>query len=166
MNKRLSVEPHLSVEELGRRYRQARDRVARGQWQVVWLVAQGRTCPEAAQVSGYSVPWVRQLVHRFNQEGPAGLGDRRHRNPGQRALLTEEQQQQLARALDAAAASAAGELWSGREVAAWIGERVGRLVWPQLGWVYLRRLGFTPHRPRPRHAQADPAAQEAFKGGR
>jgi transposase len=165
MNKRLGVEPHLSVEELGRRLRRARDGVARGQWQVIWLVARGRTCQQAAEATGYSVPWVRALVHRYNREGPDGLGDRRHGNPGQAPLLTAEQRAELARALDAGV-SARGELWTGREVAAWIAERTGRPgVWAQTGWVYLRRLGFTPHRPRPHHAKADPAAQAAFKGG-
>ena len=30
-------------------------------------------------------------------------------------------------------------------------------------WSWMRRLGFAPLRPRPRHRQADPEAQEAFK---
>ena len=99
MNKRLSVDGQLSVEELAGRYRRARAGVARSQWQIIWLVAQGQTCQEAAHVTGYSVPWVRELVHRYNRQGPAGVGDRRHANPGQRGLLTKEQQAELAQAL-------------------------------------------------------------------
>ncbi len=48
-------------------------------------------------------------------------------------------------------------------MARWIEERVGRKVWPQRGWVYLRDLGMTLQRPRPRHVKADPGAQDAFK---
>ncbi len=163
MNKRLSVDGQLSVEELEGRCRQARDGVARSQWQILWLVAQGRSCQEVATLTGYSVPWVRELIHRYQREGPAGIGDRRQANPGQRALLSEEQQAELAQAL--AGPSPDGGLWSGPQVAAWRSARLGRHVRPQLGWVSLRRLGFTPHRPRPRHAHADPAAQAACKGG-
>jgi len=56
-----------------------------------------------------------------------------------------------------------GGLWTSAKVARWIGERLGRKVWPQRGWVYLRDLGMTLQRPRPRHVQADAEAQAAFK---
>ena len=163
MNKRLSVEAHLSVEEVERRYRRARDGVERSHWQIVWLVAQGHACAEVAALTGYSVPWVRELVHRYNRAGPAGVGDRRHENPGARGLLTPEQQAALERALEAPTPD--GGLWSGPRVARWMSAELGRRVWPQQGWVYLRRIGFTPHRPRPHHERADAAAQDAFKGG-
>jgi len=39
----------------------------------------------------------------------------------------------------------------------------GPEVWPQRGWEYLRRLGFTLRHPRPKHIKADNKAQEAFK---
>jgi transposase len=164
MNKRLGVEGLLSVAELERRYRQAREGVARSQWQIIWLVAGGRTCQEAAAQTGYSVPWVREVIHRYNRQGPSGLGDRRQSNPGPKTLLSQEQQATLSQALDGP--GPAGGRWSGPQVARWMSERLGRTVWAQQGWVYLRRLGFTPHRPRPRHVKADAAAQETFKGGR
>lgn len=163
MNKRLSVEGQLSVEDLEGRYRQARDGVERSQWQIIWLAAQGRPCQEVATLTGYSVPWVRELIHRSNRQGPAGIGDRRHHNPGQSGLLSKEQQAELAQALEGP--SPDGGRWSGPQVAGWMSERLGRKVWPQQGWVYVRRLGFTPHRPRPRHANAEGAGQEAFTGG-
>ena len=52
---------------------------------------------------------------------------------------------------------------TGRKVAAWIKEHTGRQVHPQRGWEYLRRLGGTLRVPRPRHAKADPAEQDALK---
>jgi transposase len=42
---------------------------------------------------------------------------------------------------------------------------LGRPVDPARGWEWMRRLGFTPQRPRPRETRADPAAQAAFKKG-
>ena len=56
-----------------------------------------------------------------------------------------------------------GDRWSGRTVAAWISQRLGRRIGRQLGWVYLRRLGARLRMPRPRHMQADPQAQVDFK---
>jgi transposase len=163
MPRRLTAAPHLPLEELERRYRAARDPVARTHWQIVWLVAAGRTCPQVAAVAGYSVDWVRAVLGRYNREGPAGLGDRRHANPGAAPLLTAAQQEELRAALAGPAPD--GGLWTCRKVADWIGARVGRPVAEARGWEYLRRLGFSPQRPRPRATAADPAAQEAFKKG-
>jgi transposase len=159
----LTVEPHLPPEELERRYRAAADPIERTHWQIVWLVAAGRGCARAAEVVGYSVDWVREVVRRYNADGPAGLGDRRRANPGGAPLLDAAGRAALAEALAGPAPD--GGLWSGAAVARWLGERLGRAVAPQRGWEWLRRLGYAPRRPRPRHAQADPAAQEAFKKG-
>jgi transposase len=43
--------------------------------------------------------------------------------------------------------------------------QLGRPVAEVRGWEALRRLGFSPQRPRPRAATADPEAQDAFKKG-
>jgi transposase len=137
--------------------------VARTHWQIVWLVAGGRACPEVAAAVGYSVDWVRAVLGRYNADGPEGLGDRRHANPGAAPLLTPAQRDELRAALAGPAPD--GGLWTCRKVADWIGERAGRPVHEARGWEYLRRLGFSPQRPRPRATAADPAAQEAFKKG-
>ena len=154
---------HLSAEELGRRYRAARDRVERGHLQAVWLLAQGRSAAEVAGVMGYGGRWVAEIVRRYNEAGPDGLGDRRRGNAGARPLLDEARRAALAEALRGAPPD--GGLWSGPRVAAWIAAATGREVHPQRGWDYLKRLGFTLKRPRPRHAKADPEAQAAFKKG-
>ena len=163
MPRRLGLAPHLPTDELERRYRRARDPVERSHYQIVWLLASTRPTAEVAATTGYSVDWVRELAHRYNAGGPAGLGDRRHGNPGAAPLLDAAGQDALRAALAGPAPD--GGLWTGRKVAGWIAARVGRPVPPQRGWEYLRRLGHTPQRPRPRHEQADPAAQAAFKKG-
>jgi len=54
-------------------------------------------------------------------------------------------------------------LWTGPDVARWVAEKTGReQVAPQRGHDYLRRVGMSPRRPRPRHQNADPAEQAAF----
>ena len=162
--KRLQTPPHLSVDEVEQRYRRATDPVARSQWQMVWLLSGGTPTAEVARVTGYSINWVREVAKRYREEGPAGIGDRRHGNPGAAPLLTPAQQAQLRAALAGPAPD--GGIWTCRQVAAWMSTVLGRRVREQRGWEWMRRLGFTPQDPRPRETRADPAAQDACtKGG-
>ena len=144
------------------RYRAARDPVERGRWQMIRLLVAGRSLREVAEVTGYSTRWVREVVRRYNADGPDGLADGRHANPGAAPLLDAEGR----RALDAALAQAppGGGLWTRAKVAAWLADRTGRETGPaQRGWVYPRRAGYSPQVPRPRHVRAaDPAAVAAF----
>ena len=77
MPKHLHLSDHLSTDELGRRYRRAREPVARSHYQPLWLVAQGRPTRDIPAVTGYSPNWIDQLTRRYNQRGRAALGDRR-----------------------------------------------------------------------------------------
>ena len=162
MARRLVIAPHLTVTELEQRYRGAGDPVARSQWQILWLLADGMPTTEVARVTGYSVRWIQELARRY-RAGPQAIGDRRHGNPGAAPLLNREQQAQLRGALAGSAPD--GGIWTCRSVAAWMSQTLGRPVSPQRGWEWMRRLGFTPQRPRPKETRADPTAQEAFKKG-
>jgi hypothetical protein len=75
MPRTLHLQLHLSIEELERLYRQATDGVEPTHLQIVWLKAQGKTTHEIADLTAYSVPWVREIIHRYNKSGPRGLGD-------------------------------------------------------------------------------------------
>ena len=153
----------MTLDELEQRYRRCRDPVARSHWQILWLLVSGMPTAEVARVTRYSVPWVREIARRYRTDGPVGIGDRRHGNPGAAPLLDAAQQEALRQALGGPAPD--GGLWTGRQVAAWIGRAIGRAVDPARGWEWMRRLGFSPQRPRPRETRADPAVQAAFKKG-
>jgi transposase len=155
----LAVAGHLSAAELGRRYRAARDRVERGHLQAVWLLVQGRSRGEVARVMGLSGLWVAEVVRRYNEKGPDGLGDRRRGNAGAKPLLGAEDEAALRAAL--AEPPSDGGLWTGPKLAAWMATRLGRKVWPQRGWDYLRKLGHSPQVPRPRHAKAASPEEQA-----
>jgi len=157
------VPAHLPLDELEQRYRRCRDPVARSHWQILWLLVGGSSTAAVARVTGYSVNWVREIARRYREDGPAGIGDRRHGNPGAAPLLDAVRQAQLREALAGPAPD--GGIWSCRGVAAWMSDLLGRPVSAQRGWEWMRRLGFTPQRPRPRETRADPAAQAAFKKG-
>jgi transposase len=156
------IAPHLPIADLQQRYRTAEDPVARSQWQILWLLAQGMPTVQVAQVTGYGVRWIQEIARRY-RAGPQAIGDRRHTNPGAAPLLDGEQQGQLQLALAGPAPD--GGIWTGRWVAHWMSEVLGRPISVQRGWEWMRRLGFTPQRPRPREIRADAAAQEVFKKG-
>jgi len=132
---RLEVAGHLSLSELFERYRGAGDPTLKAHLQVIWLKKQGWRTDDVARCTGYKPDWVRRLVRRYNKHGPVSLGDRRAGN-GREPLLSEAERQELLAAL--AKPSPYGGLWKSAKVARWIGERLGRKVWPQRGWVYLR----------------------------
>ena len=62
MPKRISIEPHLSLRELEQRYRQAKDPVERSHYQIIWLLASGRSSQEVSQITAYSISWFYELV--------------------------------------------------------------------------------------------------------
>src|SRR3954451_18432128 len=150
---------HLSSAELGQRYRAAGDAIERSHLQIVWLLSQGRDEREVAQATGYGRRWIAEIVRRYNEGGPDGLGDRRRGDAGAKPLLGAEDEAALRAVL--AAPPADGGLWTGPEVAAWMATRLGREVWPQRGWDYLRKFGYSAERPRPRHAKAASLEEQA-----
>ena len=142
---------HLDLEELAARQRAARDPVERDRWQMIRLLVAGRSLAETAEVTGYSTRWVREVVPGYNEQGPDGLADRRHANPGAAPLLDAAGRAALEAAL--APPPPEGGRWTCARVAAWIARRTGREAVPaQRGWVYLRRTGHSPQVPRPRPA--------------
>src|SRR3712207_725543 len=79
---------HMSVEQLGARYRGARDATEARHTQAVWLLAQGRGVLEVADVLAFAPRWVEQLAARCNARGPDALGDQRRRNGRAASVLT------------------------------------------------------------------------------
>ena len=58
MPKRITIQPHLSLDELEIRYRGAKDPIERSHYQIIWLLACGRPTEEVADVTGYSRNWI------------------------------------------------------------------------------------------------------------
>jgi hypothetical protein len=54
MARRISLEPHLTVEELEGCYRCTKDPVERSRWHFLWLLARGFTAKFIASITGYS----------------------------------------------------------------------------------------------------------------
>jgi transposase len=155
---------HLTTEELEQRYRRASDPTERSRWQILWLLSRGQTGKAVAASTGYSAYWIGQLARRYNREGPDAMRDQRHTSRRlMPTLLSSAQVDELCEALTGPAPH--GARWSGRVVAEWMSERLGRSVRYQRGWDYLQVVRARQRVPRPRHVAADPAEQEAFKKG-
>ena len=162
MARRIHLQPYLSVDELEQRYRTAKEPNERTWWQILWLLAQGRTATELAAVIGYRAYWIGQIAKRYNEQGPEGMHNRRHTTSYRPApVLSAEQLEDLHAAFSEAAAQ--HQHWTGTEVATWMSQRLGRPVSYNLGWSYLVKLKHSRQVPRPQHALADPKEQAKFK---
>src|SRR2546429_6558035 len=112
MNTPISLKDHLPLAVIEERYRKAKEGVGRSHWQILWLLARGKTTQEIAEVTGYSAllssgAWFAATI----EPRPEALGDRRHDNPGGKSILSATQQNQLQGALDDPTPD--DELWTG-----------------------------------------------------
>ncbi len=159
----VQVADHLGMAELQAGYCGSRDATLARHYQVVWLLAQGRTVAEAARVTGFGPRWVEELLVRYNAFGPPSLGDRRRGNGAKPTILTPEILDMLKERLKSPPDD--GGVWTSKKVAAVIAAELGlERVAEQRGWEALRAMGWTIQKPRPRHARAaGPEAQTEFK---
>jgi transposase len=126
-------------------------------------VYEGKKRSEAAQAGAMDRQTLRDWVHRFNEQGPAGLIARKA--PGAERRLTAEQEAELA------ALIAAGPDRARDGVVRWRCVDLQKLILARWQVSYhessvgklLRRLGFRRLSARPRHLGQDLAAIETFK---
>ncbi len=157
----MKVKDHLPLSELQRLERTEKDSDRAKRLRIVILGIEGWTAPAVAMAVGLTRRICQRWVRRYNDEGLAGLDDRRGRIPG--LPLTPQEQEQVRQRLDAGPTSK-------DEVCSLRGKDVQRILAQEfnllrsLPGVYhlLHRLGYSYLRPRPRHRKADPEKQAAF----
>jgi transposase len=153
----------LDTGGLRREAGRCRDARAARRMLALALVLGGASRAEAARAAGMDRQTLRDWVHRSNEEGLAGLRDRRR--PGPRPRLTPEQEAELVAAVERGPDPDRDGVvrWRRVDLKALIETRFAvRLHERSVGKV-LRRLGFARLSVRPRHPKADAAAQAAFK---
>lgn len=156
----LKVAEHLPHDEVVRRFLACRVGDEKLRWQAVMLKMEGRRTADIADVCKRRPDWVRRTVRKYNQEGPDALKERRG---GPFSFVLDEAGREALREALMNEAPPGGGLWTGKKVARWIGDYTGIEVTAQTGLNYLKVLGFSLQRPRPRHPEADQQAQETFK---
>jgi transposase len=157
------VAGHLSVAELGERFRAAADARSARHVQAIWLLAKGHAAAVVAATTAFGVRWVEKLLARYNAGGPDALGDLRRRNGTRPTILKPALPDRLRARL--AEPPPDGGLWSSRKAAAWMAEELGLAsVAVQRGWEALRAVGWSVQVPRPEHpARATAEEREAFE---
>lgn len=158
----MHVEPHDTPEHLARLVKtEPRARVAR-RLLAVRQAMLGRPAPEVAREALVTERQVRARVARYNAEGAGGLADRP--KSGRPGPLGRGREGRLKDRLRAGPTEAdAVRALRGEDVRRILRDEFGVVRSPQAVYDLLRRLGFEPPRPRPRHPAADASAQEAFK---
>lgn len=163
MPPRLTVSPHQTYEEVVARFRKCQDPDEKLKWQAVMLKMDGWRTADIAEVCKHREDWVRCTIRAYNKHGPSGLIDHRSRN-GKKRLLSGEEQERLRQALQQLPPD--GGVWDSPRVAQWIRENTDvTSIAVRSALKYMRRLGLSRQTPRPKHPDADEAAQEGFKKG-
>lgn len=127
------------------------------------LVLDGRTRTEAAETCGMDRQTLRDWVHRYNDQGLAGLSDRKA--PGPTPRLTAEQQAEIAALVRSGPDLAQHGVvrWRRADLSQVIASRYGVQLAERSVGALLARLGFRHISVRPHNPAQDPAAIEAHK---
>lgn len=154
----------VSPEKLRRAAGRTSDAAAARRMLAIALVLEGCARRDAAQQCGMDRQTLRDWVHRFNEEGVAGLSDRPHKG-GAPGHLSAEQQEQVAEWVRTGPELEKDGVVRWRRID--LQRKIAAVFKVQMhersvGKV-LRRLGFRHISVRPRHPQTEAAAQEAHK---
>lgn len=159
MASRIELKPHLTTEELRKRYRSCAKPQEKARWHALYLIATGVVAAEAARRVGRASSWITSLARRYNRDGATAVTRKQSTKPSHRAAVDAELGKELDKALRSEAPD--GGLWTGPKVAAWITDRNGRAVHATTGWRTLKRLGFSLQTPRPANRRRASAAEQA-----
>jgi transposase len=161
----LSIRTDLSAGELRALARREKDPRAASRMYAIAHALEGKSRGEAARLSGLERQALRDAVVRYNAEGLAGLHDRPKGHA--RPVLSDEESARLKDLVLAGPDLARhGRMeWTLPSLAEEITRLWGKSLHPASLSRVLRRLGLSKQKTRPRHPQADPEAQEAFKKG-
>jgi transposase len=126
-------------------------------------VRDGMNRGAAARIGGMDRQTLRDWVHRFNAEGPAGLLD--HWTSGPTPRLKPAQLAELAAIVEAGPDRAKDGVarWRRVDLKRVIAERFGVDHHPRYVGTLLKKLGFSHVSARPRHPAQDERIVEAFK---
>lgn len=153
----------LTAGELRRAARKEKNSTVARRILALALVLEGSDRKKAAENCGMDRQTLRDWVHRYNAEGLAGLRSRQLMGP--RSRLTTEQQAELAALVEAGPDPEQHGVvrWRRVDLRDELERRFGVKLHERSVGKVLARLGYRRLSVRPRHPQADEAAQEAFK---
>ena len=129
----------------------------------VLLISKGMSCYQTGELLGHDSTTVQRWVNDFNKNGFSGLLDKDR--PGRPASLNERQWEKLGKDLRKQPKTFGyfQNLWDGKLLAYHLKSQYGIEVGVRQCQRIFHKFGFRRRKPRPVIAQADPAAQKAFK---
>jgi len=127
------------------------------------LILDGRERSEAASLVGLGPQTLARAVERYNADGIAGLSDRT--SPGRPPKLTPEQSVDLKRMVLAGPEDRENGCpeFKVRHIVALVKDKWGIRLSPETARTQLHAMNLVHLVCRPKHHQADPVAQAAFK---
>jgi transposase len=153
----------LSADGLRQAARKEKDSTVARRILAIALVLEGSDRKRAAESCGMDRQTLRDWVHRYNATGLAGLRSRKPMGPQSR--LTADQQAELAALVEAGPDPARHGVvrWRRVDLRDELQRRFGVTLHERSVGKVLAKLGYRRLSVRPRHPQADEAAQETFK---
>lgn len=155
--------PDLDAAGLRRAASKSSDARASRRMLALALILEGQSRTQAAEQCGMDRQTLRDWVHRYNDEGLAGLSDRR--TSGAPCRLSAEQQAELAQVVRAGPNFAEHGVvrWRRSDLSRLIAQRFGVTLQERSVGALLYRLGFRRLSARPRHPGHDAEAQSTHK---
>lgn len=158
----MTVKNHHTLKQLLSLAKTEKDKHLAVRIQVVALAKQGLTCPAIVEMTGYSRRTIQKWVERYNKDGIKAMADKPR--SGRPVKLSTYKYEHFCARVDAGPNSS-------DQTATLYGRNIQHILDKEFGVIYtidgvyklLHRLGYSCLKPRPRHAKADPEAQEAFK---
>jgi len=129
----------------------------------VLLVSKGMSCYQTGEFLGHDSTTIQRWVNDFNQIGFSGLFDKER--TGRPTSLNAHQLEKLGKDLrkQPKIFGYSQNMWDGKLLAYHLKNQYGIEVGVRQCQRIFHKFGFRRRKPRPVIAQADPAAQKAFK---
>lgn len=168
MPAKTELKDHFTKEELEERYRKEKNVILRSRWHIIWLRSKGFSTREISDVTGCHPNMIRYTIHKYNEIGADAMIDHRSTACGAAPLLNDAQLHELDLIL--ASPQPDGSPWTGPAVAKRMAQMLQiDFVYPQRGWDYMKKLGYSCQTPRPAHtkrADEDQKREWKKKSGR
>jgi transposase len=156
----LQIDWQEDEQTLYQLYKQEKDHQNRTRLQALWLIRQGRSMKEVAQIVGVHYRTVQEWVAWYRKGGVEEVLHHRHGgHGGPKRRLTSQQEDELKEQ------ASQGEIRAIWEAVDWVDKQFGvkYTYWGMRG--VFQRLKLRSKIPRPSSPQASEEAQEAWKKG-
>jgi|SRR5215211_4974218 len=161
MSKPITLENHLTNQQLRRKYLSCGHPQEKLRWQALMLIAEGAVAGQVAEKLGRSSAWMTKTARRYN-EGGASAVKNKSKNAGSKTL-TPAQVKELEELIESGRTKSEG-LWSSTQIKRWVKEQTGKEIHKTTAWRMFGKLEFSRQIPRPAHQEkASETEQAEFK---